>query len=316
VAPKNVIIDCDTGVDDAIALTMALRSPELNVMGITTVAGNAVLANVVRNTLTVVEHSGKVVPVYVGADRPLMGAWETAEHAHGADGLADIKFPAPKLEAEKEHAVNYIVRAFMESEEPLHLITLGPLTNVALALAMEPRLVGRIQSITMMAGGIDAGNATPAAEFNIWVDPEAADLVFRSGIPLTMIALDPIVQGGKIYREDVEILEQAGSSWCSLTSQLFRWYLARYKEFSGGERPVHPPDLLAVAVAIDPSFADCEMFHVVVECNGTHTRGMTLVDRRWYARHLGMGEKPNVNVVKTVDNDFYRKMVVETLTAK
>ncbi len=132
--PKNVIIDCDTGVDDALALLLALRSPEFNVLGITCVAGNVPIDKVVRNTLVVVEHSGKVVPVFRGAFRPLLGPSETAEYAHGSDGLGDIGFPEPMLQENSEHAVDFLVRTFMEATEPIDLITTAPLTNIALAL--------------------------------------------------------------------------------------------------------------------------------------------------------------------------------------
>ena len=313
--PRKVIIDCDTGVDDAMALSLALRSPELEVVGITCVAGNVELEHVIRNTLTVVELSGKNVPVYAGAYRPLMGAWETAASVHGRKGFGDLEYPEPKISVEPEHAVDFLVRAFLESQDDLDLITIGPLTNVALALAKDARLASKIRSITMMAGGINAGNSTPAAEFNIYADPEAADLVFRSGIPLTMIALDPIVECGGIYVADVEDLEAAVTPWCTLVARLLRRNLERMKVIYGDDLRTTPPDLLAVGVYIDPSIADCEMFHVTVECRGEHTRGMTLLDRRMWARAMGLTAQPNVNVVKTVDNLRYRALVVDTLTA-
>ncbi len=159
---RNVIIDCDTGLDDAVALLLALRSPELNVLGITCVNGNVGLDKVVYNTLRVVEQSGKQVPVYAGATSALMvDADENASKVHGSDGLGGIPLPAPKHSVENEHAIDFIVRTFMEAKEPMDWITIGPLTNAALALRKEPRIEEKIRLLTMMAGGLDSGNTRP-----------------------------------------------------------------------------------------------------------------------------------------------------------
>jgi inosine-uridine nucleoside N-ribohydrolase len=198
--PRDVIIDCDTGVDDAVAILLALRSPALSVLGITTVAGNTTLDRVVRNTLVVVEHSGRAIPVYAGCQRPLLVELHTAPYAHGSDGLGDIGFPQARPRPEREHAVEYLVRTCMEAVEPIEVITLAPPTNLAMALRREPAIEERGGALVMMAGGLAGGNATATAEFNVWVDPDAADLVFRSRIPKTMVALDPIVLYAKCRR--------------------------------------------------------------------------------------------------------------------
>ncbi len=314
---RNVIIDCDTGVDDALALLLALRHPGFNVLGITTVAGNVPLPKVVRNTLVVVEHSCNPVPVYKGASRALLGVSETAEYAHGSDGLGDVGFPDPHTQINPEHAVDFLVRAFMESDEPIDLITTGPLTNLALALDKEPCLEERIRSLVMMAGGIDGGNSTAAAEFNVWVDPEAADIVFRSRIPAkTMVALDPIRQGGGIYPEDVDEIETVEAPWCWMAARLLRCQLKRWLEWTGKTVPAAPCDLVAMGVAIDPTLAEAGLMPVDVETGGKHTRGMTLVDRRAYRGRLPNQKDPNIHVVTSVDNIRYRRLVVETLKGK
>ncbi len=310
---KRVIIDCDTGVDDAMALLLALRSPKLDVLGITTVAGNATLDKVIRNTLVVVEQAESDVPVYPGAMRPLMGAWTTAENAHGSDGLGDVGFPDPHARAEGTHAVNYLIETFREAEEPVHLITLGPLTNVALALAQAPELEQKIASLVMMAGGINSGNVTAAAEFNVWVDPEAADIVFRSSIPKTMVGLGPIRLDGGITSDDTAQLEAQETPWCQMIGRLLRQRLTKWAEITGELRPTTPPDLAAMGIAIDPTLGDATLYHVAIETDGTHTRGMTLADRRGYRRLIEGAPEPNVNVVTRMDNDRYRRLVLDTL---
>src|SRR5512143_3982170 len=219
--PRNVIIDCDTGIDDALALLLALRSPQFNVLGITCVTGNVGINKVVRNTCVVVEHSGKLVPVHRGAYRALVSVGETAEYVHGTDGLGNVGFPEPQIQESREHAVDFLVRSYMETSEPIELITTAPLTNIAMALQKEPRLEERIPSVVMMAGGIQNGNSTAAAEFNIYADPEAADLVFRSRIVnKTIVPLDPNSQGGGIYPEDVARLETSSTPWCQMAAAL------------------------------------------------------------------------------------------------
>jgi len=310
---KKVIIDCDTGVDDAMALLLALRSLALDVLGITTVAGNATLDKVVRNTLVVVEQAERDVPVYPGAVRPLMGAWTTAENAHGSDGLGDVGFPDPQSAAADMHAVDYLIETFLEAEEPVHLITLAPLTNVALALAKAPELEEKIASLVMMAGGINGGNVTAAAEFNVWVDPEAADIVFRSAIPKTMVGLEPIRLYGGITSEDVDQLEAKQTPWCQMIGRLLRHRLIAWGKITGEIRPTTPPDLAAMGIAIDPTLADATLYHVAIETNGAHTRGMTLADRRSYRRLIDDALEPNVNVVTHIDNARYRRLVLDTL---
>ena len=309
----NVVIDCDTGVDDAMAVLLALRSPKLNVLGITNVAGNVGLDKVVRNTLIVVENAQRDVPVFPGASRAMMGSGETAEHVHGSDGLGNVGFPDAQLSAQPSHAVDFLVDTFLEADEPVHLITLGPLTNVALAMAKVPEIEKHIASLVMMAGSVDSGNATAASEFNVHADPEAADIVFRSSVPKTMVGLVPIIRDGGIWPEDVEKFEAAGTTWCDMIGTLLRARLNTLSRISDEIRPTTPPDLAAMAIAIDPTIAELTPYYVVVEIVGTHTRGMTLVDRREYFFHEEDRHEPNVKVTTGIDNDRYRKLVLSTL---
>ncbi|MDK2982437.1 MAG: hypothetical protein PWQ55_2784 [Chloroflexota bacterium] len=316
---RNVIIDCDTGMDDAVALLLALRSPEFNVLGITCVNGNVGLNHVVNNTLRVVEHSGKDVPVYAGQTSALMPAGEEdAAAVHGKDGLGGLPFPAPKRKVEQEHAVDFIVRTLMDAKEPMDWITLGPLTNAAMAIRREPRIIDKISMLTMMAGGVHSGNTTVMAEFNVYYDPEAARIVFENDIPKTMVPLDPLWNGGRLYEENLaKIQSGAGDkTWCDMASQIFgktsqiMSELNRY--FEGEERYVSPPDLLAVAVAIDPSIATIEHHQVVVETTGEHTRGMTVVDRRRFTHLAKENRRKDVAIAMEVDQQRYADLVINT----
>ncbi|MEW6227240.1 MAG: nucleoside hydrolase [Bacillota bacterium] len=308
---RNVIIDTDPGVDDALALLLALRSDELNVLGITTVAGNLVLEKTSRNALIVVGRSGKHAPVLRGASGPLCEPLKTAEHAHGCDGLGDVGFGDPAGCVRPEHAVSFIIDTVMSSEQPVDLITLGPLTNVALALVAERRLEERVRSLVMMVGALTVGNITQVAEFNAGVDPEATDIVFRSRVPKTMVALDPIREGALIETEDVSRLEQAGTPWCQMAAQLLRKGLERWPRAW-----VSLCDPAAVAVAIDPSIAEVRKLPVVIETRGEHTRGMTVVDMRSGRGHsLGIRE-PNVNVVTRIHGERFRRLFMDTLLAR
>ncbi len=307
---KRVIIDTDPGVDDAQALLFALRSPKLEVLGITTVAGNMPLEITTRNALITVEHSGTPAPVYAGASKPMVEPLETAAHAHGRDGLGDVGFPDPISTVQAGHAVEFIIRSVLTSTQPVHLITIGPLTNIALALESEPRLEQQVASLTMMAGAWARGNLTQVAEYNAGVDPEASEIVFHSRIPKTMVALEPIMQSATIATADVDLLESAGTPWCSMFAQLLRPWLERWP------RPhISLCDPAAVAVAIDRSVADIELLPVAVETKGRHTRGMTVVDFRHGRGHkLGILE-PNVDVVLGFDSERFRRLVLDTLLA-
>lgn len=315
---RNVIIDCDTGMDDAVALLLALRSPEFNVLGITCVNGNVGLDNVVNNTLRVVEHSGKDIPVYAGYTTTLMHAGQQdAAVVHGKDGLGGLPFPTPKKKVEQEHAVDFIIRTLMAAEEPMDWITLGPLTNAAMAIRREPRIIEKIRMLTMMAGGVDSGNTTVMSEFNVYFDPEAARIVFDSAIPKTMVPLDPLWAGGYLSEENLDKIKAAvDKPWCDMASQIFSQtieIMAELGHLSGDERRyVSPPDLLAVAVAIDPSMAEIKDYQIYVETTGEYTRGMTVVDRRRFTHMNKDDNRAKVAVALTVDQEKYAGLVLNT----
>jgi inosine-uridine nucleoside N-ribohydrolase len=316
---RKVIIDCDTGLDDAVALLLAIRSPELDVKGITCVSGNVGLENVLNNTLRVVEHSGMDIPVFAGARTALIpdAAEEDASAVHGKDGLGGISFPGPSSTVQPQHAVDHIVDTFMSAEEPMDWITLGPLTNAALALLKEPRIAKNVRMLTMMAGGVNAGNVTEVAEFNVYADPEAARVIFNSSMPMTMVPLDPLWNGGFLTVENIQkITENNKQPWRMMASKIFERTGRLVQEL--GRNPVNgigtvsPPDLLAVAVAIDPEIAVMLESYVDLETRGEFTRGMTVLDRREYYRKENRPNKIKVKIAISAIQEKYANLVLDT----
>lgn len=318
---RKVIIDCDTGIDDALALLLALHSPELNVLGITCVNGNVTLDKVVINTLKVVDHSGKAVPVYAGAsDALLPEKSENAPHIHGTDGLGDLSFPKTKNHAERENAIAYIIRTLMDSDSPLDWISLAPLTNIALAIREEPKIISKVRLLTMMAGAVDFGNTRPMSEFNVFADPEAAKIIFDSDLPKMMVPLDPLWHGGQINREEILRIEAAADKpWCDMTAKLMKRTIelaeGSRRQYTMGEGAVAPPDLLTVAIAIDPTIGKFENYQVFVEMTGEYTRGMTVIDRRWNRNFADNTNKNQMAVCLSADQKKYSDLVLRTLLA-
>lgn len=316
--PRRVMIDCDTGMDDALALLLALRSPHLEVQGITCVNGNVTLDKVVANTLKVVEHSGKHVPVYAGALLPLMPeSLQNAPEIHGADGLGNIDLPDPAICVEEQSAIQFIIQTLINAEEPMECITLGPLTNIALALREKPCIAEKIQLLNMMAGAVDFGNTRPMSEFNVFADPEAAKIVFDSNIPKRIIPLDPLWHGGQVNREEIQQISACTNlTWCDLASRLLTRSIemaqGSRRKYAMGEGAVAPPDLLTVAAVIDPSIGYFEDFQVFVETAGYYTRGMTMVDRRWNREYEPGRHSNQMKVCLSANQKKYGKLLLDT----
>ena len=316
---RKVIIDCDTGMDDAQALLLALRSPAFEVLGITCVNGNVTLDKVLINTLKVVEYSGKKVPVYRGAAEALIPEKsQNAPEIHGSDGLGNLDFSPPKSIPADENAIAFTIRNLMDADQPLDWILLGPLTNAALAIREEPRILGKIRMLTMMAGAIDFGNTTAVAEFNIFADPEAAKIVFEADVPKTMVPLDPLWYGGQVNKEYIDqIANRSDLLWCDMAARIMHRTIemaaGSRRRYAMGEGAVSPPDLLTVALAIDPSIGHFEDYQVCVETFGQYTRGMTVFDRRWN-RTFDQGTHVNqMAVCLSADPQKYGKLLADTL---
>jgi purine nucleosidase len=273
-----MIIDTDTASDDAVALIMALRAPEVDVRAITVVAGNVSLNRGSRNARYTLELCKADVPVYEGADRPLLREPRPASFFHGEDGLGDQGYPPPRRPPATGHAVPALVEA-VHVQPGLTLVTLGPLTNVALALAQSPEIVEKIGRCVVMGGAAcTVGNMTPAAEYNIWCDPEAARICFRSGLPIEMVGWELCRGAANLDDEDIARVR-------TLDTPLARFALgcnAKALEANRGsyrEPGIALPDPVAMAVALDPGVVTRRSRHAVdVECEGTLTRGMTVVD--------------------------------------
>ena len=277
--PQAFLIDTDVASDDAVALIMALRAPDVSVVAITTVAGNVEVEQATRNALYTVELCGTSVPVYTGAEKPLQREHQSATWFHGRDGLGDHGYPVPRQKPEKLHAVDAIVQA-IEANPGIAVVTLGPLTNLALALTRKPGLAAQVSRCVLMGGApCCEGNVTPASEYNIWVDPEAAQIVMLSGLPVELV-------GWQTCRGDAVLNEADITRVLGFNNPVARFAIecnsrAReaFKEQTG-EDGISLPDPVAMSIALDPTIGNQWSEHFVdVETRSELTRGMTVVDR-------------------------------------
>jgi purine nucleosidase len=278
-ARRTVLIDTDTASDDAVALIMALRSASVDVAAITVVAGNVPVEQGTRNALYTVELCEASVPVYSGAARPLLRTLETADWFHGVDGLGDHGYAPSRRTTESVHAVDAIL-SVVHANPGIEVITLGPLTNLALAIARDPGIVGKISRCVVMGGApCCEGNVTPAAEFNIWVDPEAARIVFHSGLPIEMIGWQLSRFEAVVQASDIEEIEDLGTTFAEFALRCNSSGAAAYA-IQTGEVGISLPDPIAMAVLLNPALSLASTKHFVeVETASELTRGMTVVDR-------------------------------------
>ena len=300
---QKIIIDTDPGQDDAVAILLALASPELEVLGITVVAGNVPLRWTQKNALKVCELAGKPqTRVFAGAARPLLRPLVTAEHVHGRTGLDGPELPEPTMALQAQHAVDFIVEEVRRQPSgEVSLCTLGPLTNVAMALQRAPDIALRVKQIVMMGGGFsEGGNITPAAEFNIYVDPHAAHVVLASGIPLVMMPLD-VTHQVLTTRKRIAAIAALGTPVAKATVELLEFF-ERYDENKYGSDggPLHDP--CVIAYLLKPELFQGRECNVTVECGSELTMGMTVVD--WW----GVSSRPiNATVMRQVNaNGFFQ----------
>ena len=301
-----IILDCDPGHDDAMAMILAAYNPAIELLGISTVSGNGIIDKVTQNALRVCALAKINVPVAQGAGTSLLGAVEASTEIHGETALDGAPLPAPIFELEKMSGVDLIAKLVREHSQKVTIVATGPLTNVALFLKMYPELKSKIEQIVFMGGSAGRGNRTPYAEFNIWMDPEACDVVLKSGLPLTMIGLD-VTHQALITQEIFQRLADLKSPLADTLSGLMRFFAKTYDEvFEMPNPPLHDP--VAVAVLIDPSVTKNRFVNVEVELNGKFTRGATVVDI--YNREGGV---PNCNVALELDFEKFWKLMLDAV---
>lgn len=305
-----VILDCDPGHDDAIALILALASPELKVLAVTTSAGNQTPDKTLNNALRILTLLGRDdIPVAAGAPKPLARELIIADNVHGESGLDGPKLPDPAFAPAAMTALELMAKCLRESPEPVTLVPTGPLTNIALLLAAHPELKSKIARIVLMGGAAGPGNWTPAAEFNIYVDPQAADMVFKSGLPITMCGLD-VTHEAQVMDEDIERVRAITNPVAQCVAGLLDFFMIYHRDpkwgFAGA--PLHDPCTIAWLLA--PALFHGVECRVDIETGGTHTSGMTVVDR------YGLTGKPaNALVLLGLDRAGFIDLLVTRLRA-
>ena len=307
---RALLIDTDPGIDDAVAIALALGSPEVNVIGISTVGGNSGLAATTKNALRLLEFFGRTdIPVASGYDEPYRRSkTETGyEPVHGNDGLAGVDLPDPTTKVVSTDAPAFLADKIRNSKSPVTLIAIGPLTNIAHLVDQHPDVIPMIDRFVIMGGAARTGNVTPVAEFNIWHDPEAAKRVFASGLITVMVGLD--VTHSVKTDESLWNWLKDGSKFGNVFDLILTSYTNMYETFYG-ERMTHQHDALAMAEAIWPNSMDLEPAYIDVECNGELTTGMTVTDTR-----LRNGVQPNGFVAWTIDGDDFHAKLMSRLAA-
>lgn len=307
-----VIIDCDPGHDDAIAILWALASPQLDVRAVTTVAGNQSIEKVTGNAIKVLTIAGKKnISVGMGFAHPLMGKNHDGAQIHGETGLDGPVLPEAGFDKSELNAIQLMEKVLTESREQVTLITLGPLSNIARLFLVRPDLKKKIKQISMMGGGT-YGNWTPAGEFNIWDDPEAAKIVFDSGIDIIMAGLD-VTQKAYVTDDENEKIKAQGNKVSVFVSELIEYYRQYHYKVEGFPGcTLHDP--CAVAALVYPEIFKSEKCHVDIELNGSLTRGMTVIDRIGYLEKI-FGEKTSrhVRVLFDVDREKFVQYLSEAL---
>ncbi|AVZ76052.1 pyrimidine-specific ribonucleoside hydrolase RihA [Streptomyces lunaelactis] len=302
--PVPIIIDCDPGHDDAIAIMLAAGDPAIDLLAITTVAGNQTVEKTTLNARRVCTVAGITgVPIAAGCAQPLVQPLLVADDVHGDSGMDGPQFAEPTVDVVPEHAVDLMYRILTEHPEPVTLVPTAPLTNIALLLTRYPDAAEHIREIVLMGGSTERGNRTPAAEFNIHVDPEAADIVFRSGVPVTMCGLN-VTHQALATPEVLARLEGLGTELGRTCAQLMTYFAATYLRLWGfASPPLHDP--VAVARVIDPAIVHCVDASVAVELRGQHTRGATVVDLHQY-----LDRPVNARVAVTLEPEMFWDRVI------
>lgn len=306
---QPVILDCDPGIDDAVALLLAARAPELKLVAVTAVAGNVGLDKTSLNARRILTLAGVAVPVFAGASGPMFGEQVTADEVHGADGLLGIPAPEPAFPLGEGTAWDVIWQKAQEYGKELVIVATGPLTNLGIALVKYPELPPHIKRIVLMGGATDFGNTTPAAEYNIYADPEAADIVFRSGIPLVMCGLD-VTHKAYFTQDEIDQLEALGTPQAVFAARTMGCGVEWHQRFLVPGAPMHDP--CAMMYALEPELFEGISCWIGVECQGKYTRGKTVTDAYSDAK---MSSGSNATLVTQVDRETFVAHLTERLAA-
>jgi inosine-uridine nucleoside N-ribohydrolase len=303
----KIILDCDPGHDDAIAILLAAHHSEIDLLAITTVAGNQSVEKTTHNALKVCSLADiRTVPIAMGMDRPLLRPAKHAPDIHGASGMDGPHIPEPTIELAPQHAVDLLIELLMNSDGEITLIPTGPLTNIAAAIRQQPAIIPKIKAISLMGGAIGLGNVTPAAEFNIHTDPEAAAIVFGCGRPITMVPLE-VTHQALATSEVIGRLHAAQRPVATFAADLLVFFADTYhRVFGFPAPPVHDP--CAVAAVVDPTIIQAHMMHVAIETRGEYTSGRTVCDV--YGK---LGKEPNARVGYALEVERFWEMVINTI---
>lgn len=303
--PLPIILDGDPGHDDAIAWTLANASSELKILAVTTVGGNQTLKKTTYNALRVSTLTGIDAPVAAGRPKPLINEVMNAPSVHGESGLDGPALPEPAMQVSEKNACQLWAELIADSEEPVTIVSTGPLTNTATFLLAHPELKSKIARISLMGGGVAFGNWTPAAEFNILVDPEAADIVFRSGVPIVMAGLD-VTEKALILPEDFERVKALGNPVSDIVWQWLEFFYKFHKSIGYEGAPMHDP--CAVMYLIHPEIFTAKDYYVEIEMTGDYCRGATVADI-----HGVTGKAPNATCLMDVDREAFVKYLVDAM---
>lgn len=302
---NKIILDCDPGHDDAVAIMLAGKSPKIDLLGITVVAGNQTIEKTVKNALNVCQYLGLDTPVYAGCGRPMIRERQIiSEEIHGETGLDGPKFEKLEKKVEKEHAVHFIIDKLMNSDGDITLVPTGPFTNIAMAMRMEPKIVDKIKQIVLMGGCYQLGNVTPAAEFNIYADAEAAHVVFTCGRPITMVGLD-VTRKVLCYPSIIERMEKIETKSSELFAELMKFFNKSQKEVFGWEGgPLHDP--VTVAYLIDPTLLTVKHVFTEIDIRSTQSYGRTNCD--FFGNS---GKSPNSFISVDIDVEKFWNIIEE-----
>ncbi len=302
----KIILDCDPGHDDAVAILLAGKSEKIDLLGITVVAGNQTLEKTQVNARNVCQCVGLDVPVYAGCGQPMIREKMVAADIHGETGLDGPVFEPLTKELEPEHAVNFIIRTLLDSDGDITMVTTGPMTNLAMAMRMEPAIIPKIRQIVLMGGAYTNGNVTPAAEFNIIADADAAYVCFTSGRPITMVGLD-VTRKALCYPSVVERMEKVGNKASQLFVDLMRHFCKSQKEVFGWEGgPLHDP--ITIAYLIDPSVLTVKPMHAEIDIRSTQSYGRTNCDYFGYQKL-----EPTADVAIDIDVEKFWNIIEDGL---